>query len=223
MTMDMIGSGSGLYSLKEVALYARIHPVTLSRWLSGNVSGERVLTLEESKVITFPDFVQVLAVRNLRVIHKIPLPKIRDAVNRAMSTFKISYPLARRHTTYLFDKQLWIKPEGHEGDIVQVSGKAHGQRGISTLMERFMVDVSFDQKTGLANEYKAFEKPAGKIIMNPRFRFGEPLLNDCGYTPEVLFEAAKTEGSVEAAAKAYGVSKEQVEVCVDYFDHLLAA
>jgi uncharacterized protein (DUF433 family) len=60
-------------------------------------------------------------------------------------------------------------------------------------------------------------------VMNPKHRFGEPLLEGCGYTPEVLFEAAKTEGSIEAAAKAYGVSKEQVEVCVDYFDYLLAA
>jgi uncharacterized protein (DUF433 family) len=56
--------------------------------------------------------------------------------------------------------------------------------------------------------------------MNPRIRFGEPILDGCGFTPSALYEAAKTEGSFDAAARSYGVSVEQVKVCFDYFDFL---
>jgi uncharacterized protein (DUF433 family) len=56
--------------------------------------------------------------------------------------------------------------------------------------------------------------------MNPKVRFGEPILDNSGYTPEALFEAAKTEGSIEDAARNYGVDIDQIKICVDYFDYL---
>ncbi len=218
---DMIGRGTGIYTLGEAAKYARMHPVTLSRWFKGDDYCKRVFALEDSKIITFLDFVQVLAVRNLRVMYGVKLQQIRDAVDRASKEFNIKYPFAYRHTTFLFGNEIWIRPEGKT--ITQLSGRQHGQIAITTVVERFYKDISFDPKTHLAKNYTAFEKDGHKIVMNPKIRFGEPLLDDCGYTPEALFEAAKTEGSAEAAAKIYGVSTAQVETCIDYFDHLLAA
>jgi len=221
MIDEMIGGGTGLYTLGEVARYARMHPVTLSRWFKGDDYCRKVFSLEDSKVITFLDFVQVLAVRNLRVIYDVKLQKIRDAVSRASKDFGIEYPFATKHTTFLFDGDIWIQPEGQV--LTQISGKGQGQTGLTTVIEKFYEDISFNPTTGFADSYKAFEMGGHKIIMNPKMRFGEPLLDDCGYTPEALFEAAKTEGSIEAAAKIYGVSKEQVEVCFAYFDYLQAA
>ena len=221
MIEDMIGGGTGLYTLSEAARYARMSPITLSRWFKGDGYCERVFSLEESKVINFLDFVQALAVRNLRLHYKVPLQKIRDAVDRAAKEFNISHPFAYKHTTYLFEKEIWIQPEGKE--IIQISGKEHHQSGFTAVIEGFYKDISFDPKTGLADKYRAYHRGKHEIVMNPKMRFGEPILDDCGYTPEALFEAAKTEGSTASAAKIYGVTKEQVEICVEYFDYLEAA
>jgi uncharacterized protein (DUF433 family) len=218
---ENIRSGSGLYTLSEAAQYARMHPITLSRWFKGDDYCKRVFSVEDSKAINFLDFVQVLAVRNLRVIYNIELQKIRDAVDHASKEFNVQYPFARRHTTFLFENEIWIRPEGKT--ITQLSGKEHGQTGITQVIERFYEDVSFDPKTGFANLYKAYESRGNKIIMNPRIRFGEPMLENCGYTPQALFEAAKTEGSAEAAARSYGVSVGQVQTSIDYIDYLTAA
>jgi hypothetical protein len=49
MLEDMIGGGTGLYSLNEAARYARMHPNTLARWLKRNCDGERVFLLEDAK------------------------------------------------------------------------------------------------------------------------------------------------------------------------------
>jgi uncharacterized protein (DUF433 family) len=218
----MIASGTGLYTLRETARYARMHPQTVSRWFKGDDYCRKVFLLDNSKIITFLDFVQVLAVRNVRIqCPEVSLQKIRDALKCASDQFQISYPFARRHTTFVFEKEIWILPT--DGILTQASGKMSGQKGMVPVIERFLKDISFDAATGLAEKFNAFERGNNKISMNPQVRFGEPLLDGSGYTPLALFEAAKTEGSSAAAAKMYGVTQEQVEICIDYFDFLEAA
>ena len=146
MIEEMVSGGSGLYTLGEAAKYARMHPVTLARWFKGDDYCKRVFPLEDSKIITFLDFVQVLAVRNLRVNYNVKLQKIREAVERASKNYKIQYPFARKRTVYLFDGEVWIQPEGKT--LIQLSGKEHGQTGITPVIERFYEDISFDPKTG---------------------------------------------------------------------------
>ena len=222
MLEEMIGGGTGLYTLGEAAKYARMHPITLARWFKGDNYCERVIPLEDTKVISFLDFVQALHIRNLRVLYKIRLQDIRDAVDRAVKEHGISHPFAHKHTTFLFEKKIWIQPDGKP--LTQISGKGHGQTGLTKIIENFYEDISFDAETGFASSYKAFERTyrsgSHKIVMNPTVRFGEPILDKSGYTPEALFEAAKTEGSVEAAARNYGVNVDQIRICVDYFDYL---
>src|SRR5689334_13507268 len=113
---EFIASGKGLYTLREAALYARMHPTTLARWFKGNSSGDRVFAAEESdaKLINFLEFIQTLAVRNLRVHYGVQLKDIRDAVERSSIEHKVDYPFARPHTTYFFNKRLWICPTGTE-------------------------------------------------------------------------------------------------------------
>jgi uncharacterized protein (DUF433 family) len=222
MLQEMVGGGTGLYTLREAATYARIPSRTLSSWFRGDKAMERVfLGEDDSKIIGFLDFVQTLAVRNLRLHYRIALQKIRDAVERASQDYQLSHPFARRHTTYYYDQQIWIRLE--DESIVQLSGKEHGQKGMVPVIEQFIRDISFDPSTKLAAKYRAFHRGKNQIMMNPKMRFGEPILEGCGYTPKALFDAAKTEGSIEAAAKAYGVSNEQVEISIEYFDHLLQA
>ena len=106
MLEEMVGGATGLYTLGEAAKYARMQPVTLTRWFKGDDYCARVLPLEDAKIITFLDFVQALAIRNLRVIYKVKLQDIRDAVNRATDEFGITHPFAYKHTTFLFEKKI---------------------------------------------------------------------------------------------------------------------
>ncbi len=221
MLEDRVKEGTGIYTLTEAARYARMSPVTLARWFKGSPSCDKVFsTLEDGeRVITFLDFIQALAVRNLRVLYKVKLQIIRDAVEKASQKYGIKHPFAHRHTAYVFEGKLWIKSGPEE--LVELAGD--GQKALVPVIEPFMKDVYFDEGSAVANKYQAFKRGEVRIMMDPKHRFGEPLLESSGYTPEALFEAAKTEGSVEAAAKIYGVTPEQVEVCIDYFDYLQAA
>jgi uncharacterized protein (DUF433 family) len=217
-----ISEGSGLYTLREAAHYARMQPITVARWFKGDNYCKQVFSLGDEKIITFLDFIQALAVRNLRVHYHVPLKDIREAVSKAQNHLHISHPFAHEHTTFLFEGKIWIQLP--ERSLMQIAGRGRGQTGMLPVIESFYKDISFDSRTRYANRYKAFERTYAsgtyKITMDPELRFGEPLLDNSGYTPQAIVEAAKTEGSIEEAARCYGITEDQARACFDYWDYL---
>jgi uncharacterized protein (DUF433 family) len=218
----------GIFSPAEAALYARVRTQTVNRWLFGDATGAPVvlpqLPKQDEKVATFLDFVQVLAIRALRSRHKVPLEKIRQAVDLARER-GVPYPFAVRHTTYLFGDQ---QEKGHgevvievAGQLIQASGRDRRNLVMRQVAELYMRDLYFDPDTGYASEYVAWQRGEEKITMNPRRRFGEPVVLRCGYSASTLWEAYEIEGGTEAAAKAYGVDNRDVELACEYYDHLL--
>jgi uncharacterized protein (DUF433 family) len=100
--------GVGLYTPAEAALYARVHNSLMNRWLFGDARGNSVIkpqigVIDDEKIITFLDFVQTLAIRAIRQTRKVPLQKIREAIDQAKRLYRIDYPFAIKHTTYLLD------------------------------------------------------------------------------------------------------------------------
>lgn len=221
---NIFTEGTGLYTPREAAFYARLHPSVLNRWLYGNKSGERVLNPQlegERRVVTFLDFVQALAIRSIRQQHHISLDKIRTAIDRAENLYGVKWPLARKHTTYLLGRDIQIVTEAG-GNPVQVTGTGSGQVAMRPIVELHLRDLGWDGE-GLAASYRAFSWDGREVRMDPTRNFGEPVIPSCDYSARALWEAAETEGSIEAAAHAYGVATEDVEIACRYYDHLQPA
>ena len=228
--------GIGIYSPAEAAFYARVSRRIMTRWVFGDAQGKPVIDrqLRDSteKVVTFLDFVQTLAVREVRNRHGIPLQRIRQGVDVARQRYGVEYPLACRHTIYLFSDQ---KGEGHgqivirrhddndqiEDHFVQLTGRDRRNLLMRPVVEMFLQDLQFDPKTGLASLYSPMSKDGASIVLDPRRRFGEPIVDPGGYTAETLWDATNTEGGIEAAAEAYGVTVGEVRLANRYFDTLL--
>jgi uncharacterized protein (DUF433 family) len=213
--------GIGVYTPSEAATYARISPQTMRRWLYGSPQGERVTPSQlpsEEKVVTFLDFVQALAIHDIRTQHKVPLSKIREAAQCATKKYKVEYPFARQHSTYLLNGEILIRLDEDE-DLTQVTGKHANQMTMRKIVELYLKDLTFGAN-GLATAYKAYSWDSLDVSMNPRRRFGEPLVESSGYTAQALLQAFRTEGSFEAAAQAYGVDPRQVELAYRYYDYL---
>ena len=222
--------GIGLYTPEEAAFYARVSTRTMNRWIYGNKQGERVIKPQKSsdqdRVVTFLDFVQTLAIRDIRTKHKVPLPKIRDAVDFAR-TKGIEYPFAVQHTTYLFSD---AEDKGHgevviniDHQLLQASGHSRGNFVMKEVAELYMRDLYFNPDTGLAEQFVAWggRESEYRIVMNPHIRFGEPVVHPTGYTAQSLWEAYEIEGGIIAASKAFAVDVRAIELALDYYDHLL--
>ncbi len=209
-------------------MYARVSTRLMNRWMFGTHQSAPVVSrqLKESdeRFVTFLDFVQAMAIRAIRLNFKIPLPKIRAAVEKANSEFGVQYPFAMKHKTFLFSDKA---RQGH-GELIirmgddryfQLSGPEAGNRLITEVVEMYMDDLAYGDD-GLAATYRAYERQGGVITMNPHIRLGEPIVANCGYSARTLWEASVNEGGIQQAANAYGVTPEDVKLACAYFDHL---
>src|SRR5215218_3560740 len=97
--------GKGLYTVREAALYSRVRPELLNRWLFGTATSKPVLTPQfgrAEKLVSFLDLVQTLAIRQIRLMYDVPVSKIRQALRWVKKHLDEDYPFARQHFTYLF-------------------------------------------------------------------------------------------------------------------------
>lgn len=222
--------GKGLYTPQEAAFYSRVNTSLITRWVFGNQTGQPVITREYSgddKVVSFLDFVQALSIRAIRIRYQIPLPRIREAVNRARDKFGIPYPFAVKHRTFLFGDvvhasskaQIVIKISDDVNDIVQLTGDAAGNRVLKEVAEVHMEDLCFDDDD-VAKSYTSFRWKDRDIVMDPHRQFGEPLVSNTGYSARALWDAYEAEGSVDRAAEEYGVDRDDIVLALRYLDHL---
>lgn len=230
--------GIGIYSPDEAAMYARVATRTMQRWVFGDGSGSPVIHSqlsnigEEEKLVTFLVFVQVMAVRQVRLAKSaFPLQKIRTACDIATHKYGLDYPLAaKEHRIYLFGPKdrpalcelliLVGDKDDAKREYIMLSGGGSGNLVMADIAEPFMNQLHFGESP-FAEQYVAWERGGRQIVMNPKHRLGEPYLPSCGYTARGLWDAYKAEDGVENAAAAYDVEKEDVELACEYFDYLI--
>lgn len=212
-------NGIGVYSIPEAARYARMHPETLRNWFAGRAGRpplrQRAIECDEMKVITFLDFVEAVAIRALRV-DGVSLPRIRQALQVAQERYGIAHPFAHRdHRTVLIGKDLHILFGDEPDTPVQISGQNVGQKSMRPCIQSYIRDLDFNEQ-GIAQLYRAFAFRGQDVVLNPKLHFGEPIIQQNGYTAETLYRAALAEGSMERAAFLYEVSIDAVEAAYRY-------
>jgi uncharacterized protein (DUF433 family) len=227
---ESVRTAAGLYTLKEAADYARMHHRTLAGWMYGGTSISQLrppqIPLTEGKYLTFVEFVEALAIRNLRVNYDVPFQKIRQAVNEAKEKYGVEYPFSNKtHKTFLIKPDLHIRLGG--GDLVQLSGKDRGQTSMKVCLEQFMHDLEWDA-TETANGYIAYRYPVQDqdpviIKMRPGIYFGAPVVEGTGHTADTLWKAALAEGSMEKVAEYYEVNANSVIAACRYCEEIKQA
>ena len=178
--------GTGMYSVTEAALYARIAPAMMQRWLFGTRRKRAVVDPQydrHERVVGFLDLIQTVAIRELRIQKNIPLPKFRQAIRTAKDKYGIAYPFAYKHATFfhVVNKEIVIKIG--DDDFVEASGKHRGQP-LLPFVEMYLNDLDWGSD-GFASAYTIFRgENDTPVVLNPQLRFGEPLLPS-GYTARV--------------------------------------
>lgn len=216
--------GNGLYTVAEAALYCRVSTSMMTRWLFGSKAGRSVLDPEfgkKERFVSFLDLVQTLAIREIKIQEKVPLVKFRQAIKLAKDKLNIDHPFARHHCTYLYNDELVIRTDDEKDKFVEASGKHCGQP-LLAFVEMYLKSLEFNPD-GLAYKYKIFTSKHKKpvtITMDPHVRFGEPLLPS-GYTAMTIWEAIRSEGGIERAAKVYGIPEDEADTAYQFVvEHL---
>jgi len=212
--------GIGLYTPSEAARLIRAHPQAIGRWLYSKTREpvfEPTLGREE-RVITFLDLIQTLAIRAARQRpHTVPLPKIREAIRTATEDFGLETPLAYKHKMFFFDGSIIIQLDRQ---FTGLTGRDRGQAMMPQIVEPFMDEIDWSDTDGLARIWTPRTLGGHSVVLDPKLRFGQPTIQPGGLLVEALADAAKAEGSVEAAAEAFEIDREAVVLATKYQDYL---
>lgn len=221
--------GTGLYTPREAALFAKLRTQTLNRWFFGNAHGGRALTPRlhaegvdrEERVLTFEDLIQAVAVRNLRksAVGKIELPHIREVVD-ACENIGLYRPLAKEHTLYWYSNRLILLTE--TGDYVGLkAGVDKSQFYAPSIIEPYLQEIKFID--GLAHSWTPLESGDLSIRLDSDRRFGMPMVEPHGILVSALTDAVNAEGSIEAAAESFEIETAAVLLALKYQEYLMSA
>lgn len=213
---------AGLYPIDQAARLSRLSPRVLRRWLDGDESNQpamrRRMPKNDADVLSFLDLVQALAIRALRKNGVLSLQKVRETIVEA-DRLGFPYPFARKHETYHFDDDVVICLA--DGTVIGVTGKYKRQHLIKPIVEVYLDDLTYHLPLGLASRYTPLKDETGReIVIDPTIRYGAPTVLPCRYTVGSLISAVDSEGSIVAAADAYGVEEADVKFALRYDDML---
>lgn len=212
----------GVYTPKQAATLLGISTRMVNRWAYGE-SGYCSAIIPQHKslereLITFLDFVQMLAIRDIRAAQAVSLQKIRKTVIKARE-HGIMFPFATKHRTYVFRDDVVIRLDS--GQLLQATGKYRNHSLIEPVVYSYLKDLGFNNR-GIANEYRPLRRKHRSVILAPNIHYGAPTVIPCHYTVSTLLQAVESEGSVEAAADACGINPVDVKLAIEYSEKIAA-
>lgn len=222
--VDCLNARTGLYTFREASIFAKIPISTLRYWFVGTRKHapvrDAVVDDAGLQYITFLDFIEAVAIRELRTQYQLTLPKIREAVLESIQAYGIKYPFSdQRHAICVFGKELQIYPDGQSNPI-QLTGKSKKQVFMKPVADLFMKALRFNEQ-GHGYEFVAAQYDRKVITLNPHIMFGSPRVSQSPYSAITLWRARKAEGEVDAVARLYKVDAKSVVASCRYCEEEL--
>ena len=199
------------YGVMEAAHYLRIPPATIRDWVRGRyyptTAGKHfarpILHLPdpERKVLSFMNLVEVHVLDAIRREHKIPLDKVRKALNYLSKQLPSPHPLAdRQFETDGMD--LFIQKVD---ELINLS--QDGQLAMRSVLEAHLRRIERDAsgipiKLYLFTRKGEHEQPKA-VVIDPQVSFGRPVLAGTGIATAIIAERYKAGESVEELAEDY--------------------
>ncbi|NQT40453.1 MAG: DUF433 domain-containing protein [Planctomycetes bacterium] len=207
-----------VYSIPEAAHYLSIPPATLRSWVLGrgyHASGEhrrfkRVIKLphRDTNLLSFFNLVEAHVLRAFRTDHKIRLKHIRLALNYVMREFGWERPLIEQE----------FQTDG-VGLLVQRLGKlidasADGQTVMKHVVEAHLKRLEWEDNVVSClypfTRVNDTDSPRS-VLIDPRFSFGRPILQQSRVETTVIAERYKAGDSIDSLADDYACPRLEIE------------
>ena len=204
--------GKGIYSYGECARLLGISGQKVRAWYRGWPRGSDALIqseyegMFENPVVSFLDFVDAAVALTLNTKHGITVQTIRKLRKTLSEDWDTLHPFAiKDFYTDPNARTVFIsiaEEDGKQG-IVDILKK---QRVFPRIMLPFLEKVEYDEDTKLAQVFPLI----GKVILDPRRKYGKPIVRGTGMATVLLFECYKVTGSEDEVADWYNVTAEDV-------------
>jgi uncharacterized protein (DUF433 family) len=210
------------YGFGEAAHYLRIPVATLRDWVHGcrydTVSGEKqskpLIVAPDPHVaaISFFNLIEAHVLDAIRRKHRIPMYKVRKALDYIQKQFPAKHPLAEQRFE-TDEMELFVS---QFGNLISVSQS--GQLAVRELMAGHLRRVDHDSEGMAIRLYpftrkRALDEPR-LVVIDPYLSFGRPVLAGTGLATNIIAERYKAGESIDELADDYGCNRPQIEEAV---------
>lgn len=199
---------------------------TVSRWVRGYEHGESGYSAplwnadyqnaDDQIELSFRDLIELRFVKSFRDLG-VGLKTIRDCYKRAVNEVHDDRPFStQRFRTDGKTIFLDITEKDHDGRMIDLKRR---QQVFRTIIEPSLRDLEFDASSVV----RWYPLGSGRraVVIDPQRSFGKPIVQQ-GVPTEILANAVRVEGSIDAVSRLYEVPKSEVRSAVDFESRLAA-
>ncbi|WP_426292244.1 DUF433 domain-containing protein [Dyadobacter endophyticus] len=213
---ELIGIGTGIYTLADIATILGLPPAKVSRWMNEywnlhfGKTAQSIFTngAGRDRVTNFLTLIEFFTFYQLRE-EGVSAQKIVKAHNILEKTFQTRYPFAK---SPIFTDGKAVLFSGEVGEIIRADETL--QITIKEIFSPFCKKVDFN-KNDLAERFF----PMGRnhnVIIDPKRQFGQPVVGETNVLTETIFNLFKGGESVSMISRLYDLTLSQVNDAVDY-------
>jgi uncharacterized protein (DUF433 family) len=207
------------YTPSEVAYYLRVPKNTVMHWLigypyqtnSGPAYSKPLIKIacKEPYLLSFFNLVEVHVLSALRRTHKIPMDRVRKALDYLGKFYSSPHPLVDN----------WFQTDGIHIFTSKV-GKLEcisqpGQLAMRELLERYLHRIDWDEKKLALRLYPYTTKtPTDEIrliVIDPAICFGRPVIKGSGIPTSIIAERWEAGESPEDLVNDYGRTAQEIQ------------
>jgi uncharacterized protein (DUF433 family) len=220
--MEVIGKG--VYSVAEASRLTRLRTQRVREWFRGRESASRIFkpvfesdypVYEEEYAISFLDLIELYVGGKLRDAN-VPLPYLRKVYNHLRQEYG-EHPFCRR-AIYVGDKKIFTRGL-NEAESNSVIEAITNQSYFDKIILPFLKKIDYDGRTEQAIRWRI----ADKVVIDPKIRFGEPVVEEVGIATSILRDSYfANDEDASFVAHWFGIKEEHVMAAV-VFENDLAA
>lgn len=139
----------------------------------------------------------------------VPLRNVRRALEYIRDVIPVKHPLLV-HDFEVSGKDVFISYLGET-----INDTRHGQLAMRKILEKYLQRIKRD---ALGLPVKVFPINSRRLVIDPQFSSGKPIVKDRGITASVLWGRNRTGESIPEIAKDYGLTELEVKEAIeDYY------
>ena len=197
--------GVGLYTVPDAGRLTRIHRNTVGTWVRlGFVEAERGAA---QPLLTFEDLISLRVVGKLRAAG-VELTTIKNAEHQLARLWGIAKPFAAGRFRTAYGAIITALSEGER----PVAVDATFQEILIELIQKELKDVSYDEGTGRARLWRAYQH----VALRPDLQFGQPCIEGTRVTTMTVVQFVGGGETFEELAIDLGVEVPKLQAAVRY-------
>lgn len=208
--------GVGLYSIPEAARLIRTPAQRVRRWIQPEEMLIPCAFDPEERTLTFLELIELHFVKMFRDAG-VPLQTIRRAARLAADKFDTPHPFA----VHRFDsdgRTIFATLRSESQDKSVLEDLEHGQYAFDAILRPFFKKLEYGQQDVV--RYWPLS-PGGRVVLDPKRRFGKPIDCGTGVPTKVLFQALEAGDTEDVVAKWFDVPMEAVRAAAAFEKSLI--